>query len=143
MQINTSHNNQFTSHHFEQVSVDTLGGYDLTNLSGGNQRDVLRTVENGLTFESTAKMLQIVNAESHQVDLGGGVDEVFFNNFEGMDLLEAIGDQATAWVGDQRINVTEIDFLEARARAGETGTYEIAAVDYLFLLDGSWQEADE
>ncbi len=125
---------------FDRVTVDTLGGFDSSNLAGGAGSDRLRSLDNGIEFESTVQMLRIVHAESHDFSGGGGVDEIVFSDFDSLDLLQALGDRATAFLNAQRIEVSDFDFLEARAKAGATGLYEIEAVDYLYLLDGNWQE---
>ena len=128
---------------FDQTSVDTLGGRDTTTLTGSQQRDVLRSLDNQLELESTTRMLKIINAEAHQFNGGAGVDEVSIEDFGNNDLLEALGDQAMAYIGSRQIELTGIEFLDARVRQGESSDYEIEAVDFLYLLDGNWQEAGD
>ncbi len=127
---------------FERVTANTLAGYDNTFLTGGNQRDLLRAFDNQLEFESTLQVLRIVNAESHTFDGQDGNDEVLLDGFGSVDLLEALGDQATAFLNSQEINVSDIEYLEARARSGEVANHELSAVDFLYLLDGQWEESD-
>ncbi len=131
---------EVTVRNFDQVTVNTLGGYDTSSLRGGIGNDHLRSLGSTLEFESTLQMLRIVNAENHLFNGGGGINEVVLEDFDHLDLLAAIGNQATAWLNSQRIEVFNFDFLEARVRSGQTGFYEIDAVDYLYLLDGDWQQ---
>ena len=127
---------------FDLVTVDARGGHDVSQLIGSEQRDVLRSLENGLEFESTVQLLRMVNAESHVFEGNGGVDEAIFADFDSLDLLTGLGDGATAFLDGQQIEAREIEFLEARVRENQRGFYDFGAVDYLFQLNGDWQEAE-
>lgn len=130
-------------HGFDQVFVDTGGGYDNTQIVGGEGIDLLKSLEQGIEYHSIRQMLTIIDAESHVFDGNGGYDEAIFSDFEELDLLTALGSGATAKLNSRTVDVVDIEFLEASTRPGETGLYEIDAVDFLFLLDGEWEQAAE
>lgn len=129
-----------TVHGFDSVLVDTGGGFDSSTIVGGDGLDLLRSFDDGVEYESLQQMLRIVDAESHVFDGREGYDEVIFSDFEDLDLLSALGEGATAFRGDQTISAIDIEFLEASTRSGATGMYEIDAVDFLYLLDGDWEQ---
>ena len=64
-------------------------------------------------------------------------DEVELND---LDLLESIGDQATAYMGDRSITAEDFAVLEARSVDDAIADYSLEAVDYLYLLRGKWAE---
>ena len=128
---------------FAEVDVDTKSGHDFTTLTGSEQRDVLRGLEAGIEFETTLQLMRLVNSEDVEFDGNGGADEVLFEDFDRLDLLEAVGDKATAYLNNRRIEATDFSYLEAATRVGESSNYDIEAVeavDFLFLLDGDWDE---
>ena len=43
---------------FDQVVVDTVEGYDSTHLVGDERADLLRSIENGLEYQSTVQLLK-------------------------------------------------------------------------------------
>ena len=105
--------------------------------------DVLTSLNNGIQHDSFQQRLKVLNAENNNFDGRGGIDEVLFSDFDGLDLLEGLGERATAFINARKIEVENIEYLEARTRAGENSYYDIAAVDYLFLLDGNWQQDED
>ena len=125
---------------FEFVSVNARTGNDVSHLTGSAQRDVLRSLEGRVEFESMVQMLRIVNTENHHFNGNGGVDEAIFADFDTVDLLSGVGDRVTADIAGQHISAVDIDFLEARARDNGNPVYDFDSVDFLFLLDGNWQE---
>jgi hypothetical protein len=125
---------------FEQIVADLRGGRDSTHLIGSGQRDLLRALDDGVEFESTRQMLRVVNAEEHHFEGRGGADEVLFGDFDELDLLEILGDRAIAYLNQQQITAADFEFLEATTRSEHTSYHDIDAVDYLFMLDGNWQE---
>lgn len=127
---------------FEEVNVDTGEGSDLSQLTGSDQRDVIRSIGGGIEFESMMQSLRIINAETNNFDGNGGVDEAVFADFDSLDLLSAVGDSATAYLQGQQINVEGIEFLEARAIENGNPTFDFDSVDFLFLLNGDWQAAE-
>ena len=132
-----------TVHNFDQVTIDTMGGFDRSNIVGGDGIDLLRSLDDGIEYHSMRQMLKIIEAENHVFDGGEGYDEVMFDGFENLDLLAALGDQATAYHQARTVTAIDIEFLEASARNGATGLYDIDAADFLFLLDGDWENQDQ
>ena len=131
-----------TVHDFDQVTIDTEGGFDNTSIVGGTGIDLLRSLDDGIEYHSMRQMLRIVEAENHVFDGREGYDEVLLDDFDNLDLLAALGDQATASYRDRTVTAIDFEFLEASTRVGATGVYDIDAADFLFLLDGDWQNQD-
>ncbi|MEM9412135.1 MAG: S8 family serine peptidase, partial [Planctomycetota bacterium] len=124
---------------FDEVSIDTLGGYDLAEIEGSAGRDVLSNTLSDLLHETSERKLTLKHLESVDFDGGDGVDEVFLTEFESMDLLQGFEDSATAFLQDWKIDVSDIEYLDARAKQGELASHDISAVDYLFSLGGDWE----
>ncbi len=125
---------------FDEIIADTRGGVDYSMLKGTAERDILKSLDSEVNFQSTVQMLRLVNTENHRFEGRGGPDEVIFGDFDKLDLLEILGDRATAYLNWQRIDATDFSYLEAATKPGETGYYDIHAVDFLFMLDGNWQQ---
>ena len=130
---------EVTVHGFDNVDIDTRAGFDNSVIVGGAGVDLLRSLEQGVEYQSVRQLLRIVEAENHVFDGGEGFDEVLFDDFEDLDLLAALGDGATAYTNSRTVEAVDIEFLEAVSRPDATGLYEIDAVDFLFLLDGQWE----
>ena len=128
-----------TVHGFDRVHVDAGGGYDTTSIVGSEGVDLLKSLEQGIEYQSLQQILRIVEAEGHVFDGQEGFDEVIFSDFDDLDLLAAVGDGATAYRDAQTIQAIDIEFLQAETLPGSTGLYEMDAVDFLFLLDGDWE----
>jgi hypothetical protein len=124
---------------FDEIIADTRGGADFSRLRGTAGRDVLKSLDVEVNFQSTMQLLRLVNTENHQFEGQGGPDEVIFGNFEKLNLLEIMGDRAIAYLNRQRIDASDFSYLEAATKPGETGYYDIHAVDFLFMLEGDWQ----
>ena len=127
---------------FADVSIDTGGGLDLSNLVGSEGGDLLSTLEDGIRVQTSLQNLEVLNAEENRFEGRGGLDEVLFSDFDSLDLLEGLGDGATAYLNNREIEVAGIELLRAIADSDDPVNYDIEAVDYLFLLDGNWQQRE-
>jgi hypothetical protein len=125
---------------FEQTDVDTLGGIDYGFLTGSEGNDRLTGSADEVEMETTLQMLRLINAEHTKFDGNGGVDEVFFEEFETLDLLSSIGDQATAFLRDHTVTVEDFDILEATTVDNAMAEYDLEAIDYLYTLHGNWTQ---
>ena len=91
-----------------------------------------------IELESILRTLRLVNAEHTQFDGNGGVDEVFLDEFESLDLLSSLGDRATAYLQDRTVTVEDFDMLEASTVDNAIAEYDLEAVDYQYTLNGNW-----
>ncbi len=101
---------------FEEIKVDTLGGIDNAYLKGGQTDERLVASFSDIELESTLQLLRMVNAENTTFDGNGGTDEVVMEEFGTLDLLESLGDQATAYLQDHTVTARDFDILEAHGR---------------------------
>ena len=124
---------------FEQSSYDGLGGNDFAVLAGSSSDETLMADHDKVEFQTMVQMLQMVNVETTEFDGNGGNDEVFFDDFAELDLLQSIGDKATAFLGDKTISAEEFSLLEARSVDDAIAQYDLEAVDYLYGLRGKWK----
>ena len=119
----------------DSVEVDLGRGVDRVILTGTEGRDTLTGSFDEIEFETTLRMLQLTNAEHTNFDGNGGNDVV---DLEDLDLLESLGDQAKAYLGDRTISVEDFAILEARSVDDAIADYSLEAIDYLYVLRGQW-----
>jgi hypothetical protein len=123
----------------QTIYVDTGAGNDQASIIGSEGDDSLRVDRSTIEFESTRNLLRLVNAEVVDFAGNGGLDQIAFEEFEALDLLESLGDQATAYLRDRTISATDFDVLEAETVDEAIAEYDLEAVDYLYMLRGNWQ----
>ncbi|MFK7765742.1 MAG: S8 family serine peptidase [Mariniblastus sp.] len=119
----------------ESSELDLLEGLDIAFLTGSDGRETLMASYNDIEFETTLQMLRMTNVETSNFDGNGGNDEVEFGE---LDLLESIGDKATAYLKDQSVIAENFALLEARSVENAIAEYDLEAVDYLYMLRGKW-----
>jgi hypothetical protein len=84
-------------------------------------------------------LAQYSNVESTQFDGNGGIDDVFVDDIETLDLLSSLGDRAIAVLENHRIEAEDFDFLEANAVDDAIAEYDIERVDFESVLRGKWK----
>ena len=126
---------------FNEVQFDGGLGTDTATLAGGSGDETLKVSKDDIEFKSTVQMLQMVNVQNTEFAGNGGVDEVVFSEFESMDLLEALGDKATAYLRDRTVSATDFDVLEAETVDDALAQYDLETADFLYLLRGEWKKA--
>ena len=124
---------------FDTVDVDTRLGDDASFMRGSEAREILTADDELVEFRTVLQEVRLANMETSRFHGNGGADEVIFSNFEELDLLSAIGDKATAYLDRHRVIAEDFAMLIAETENGATGSYDIGAVDYLFMLRGNWQ----
>ena len=132
-----------TSHrviNFDSVEFDGSGGDDLVNIQGSNGNDQLTIQESEVELENTVATLRLRNVERANFFGNGGVDEVRLADGEALDLLSAVGDQATALYDNLRVNTEDVAYLEANAVDGAIAAYDFEKVDFQYSLSGRWQQ---
>ena len=120
---------------FESTELDLLNGLDLAFLKGTDGREVLNASYDEVEFETTLSLLRLTNVEDTSFDGNGGDDEVLFGD---LDLLESIGDRATAYLRDHSVVAEDFSLLEARSVDNAIAEYDLEAIDYLYVLRGQW-----
>lgn len=127
---------------FDRVTVDTGSGSDIVNLQGNQEREVLRVNQQELEYQTVMQELRVRGMDATHYDGNGGDDELIFSEFETLDLLDAVGDGATAYLRNHVVNAEDFALLEASTAAGETALRDVGAVDYLFMMRGDWVDVD-
>jgi hypothetical protein len=124
------------------VQFDGGAGIDHTTLAGGSGNEKLTVSKEAVELKSTMQMLRMVNSEHTSFEGNGGVDEVVFAEFESLDLLESLGDRATAYLRDRTVSVSDFDILEAETVDDALAKYDLDTADFLYMLRGNWTEAE-
>jgi len=121
----------------DNVELDLGSGFDMAFLTGSEDRETLDGSYDEVEFETTLQLLHLTAAERTEFDGNGGGDSV---ELEDLDVLESIGDKATAYMNDRSISVEDIAVLAARSVDDAIADYSIEAVDYLYQLRGKWAQ---
>lgn len=125
---------------FDSVTVDGWGGADTLIAVGSNGADRVAATASAIRLEfSGGQRVQVTNVRNVDFDGRGGSDEAFFADLGGSDSLSGTGAEAISEFAGRRISARNIELLEASARAGQAPLQSLSAVDYLFMLDGSWR----
>lgn len=125
---------------FDSVTIDGWGGADTLIAVGTTGTDRIAATGSAIRLEfAGGQRVQIANVREVTFDGGNGADEAVFAELGGSDSLSGSGTDATAQVAGRRISARNIDLLEATARAGHSPLQSLSAVDYLFMLDGTWR----
>lgn len=125
---------------FEEVDVQGLAGRDVGNMVGSNDVDLLQALREGTTFESTMQLVRLTQIEDQRFEGNEGGDEVYLEEFQALDLLRAVGDRAVAFLNRHRIEMAGFEYLQAETDSQSASQYDYDGVDYLFMLQGDWQE---
>lgn len=125
---------------FDAVNVDGRGGADQARLVGssGNDRFTANRLTTTLDTEQASYMLQ--NFEQQSFDGGEGLDVVALSGFDQNDQLKGEGKTLNAKIGVTDIAAENFSFLDAATDL--VSNYDMAAADYLFMLDGDWEEIE-
>ena len=123
---------------FDRVDVNGGGGLDLSFVQGSEQNESFYADSDEVEFQSTVQLLRMVQFEQTHFDGNGGADEVTLEEFDELDLLSGLGDQATALLNGRSITLEDFAYLEAGTSDGRDARQDIEAVDFLFTLKGDW-----
>jgi hypothetical protein len=121
------------------VVFDGGSGFDTSRLTGSAGSDRLVASENETQARIDRILAQYSNVESTQFDGNGGIDDVFVDDIETLDLLSSLGDRAIAVLENHRIEAEDFDFLEANAVDDAIAEYDIERVDFESVLRGKWK----
>ena len=125
---------------FGNVLVDGRGGADFAYLVGTQNVDRLTASSTVIQLtRGVGNRLEISNTSQINFEGSGGADELVFSGFGSGDELTGTDVSALIRLAGTTISARDFALLEARTLAGQTAFHDIAAVDYLFMLDGNWQ----
>jgi hypothetical protein len=122
----------------EETEVDMGGGLDLAFLSGSEGQETLNAGYSEVELETTLQLLRMTNVEHTHFEGNGGGDQVNFEEFGELDLLESIGDEAVAYLKDHTVNVKEIANIEANTVDDAIASYDLDKIDFDYILRGDW-----
>jgi Subtilase family len=123
---------------FDNVAINGRGGEDTVRIIGSAGAKSLYADLDEVNFSSGAGQIRLTAVE--QVNYSGvdQLGEIVFADFSEGDLLTAKSNSVSAQIANLKINAEDISFLTASTKESHTSEFEIAAVDFLFMLDGQW-----
>lgn len=124
----------------ERVHVDGWQGADFANLVGSQQVEILTATAGQIRLQQDLHQLNVRNVRHTLFDGGGGPDEVVFAQLDENDNLVGSASRATLQVDSQTIEAVNFGVLAAKTADGHASQYELASVDYLFMLEGNWKK---
>ena len=121
--------------------IDLGAGNDSTRITGTARDEQL--VADSETLDLTSALLSgtIRDSEDSEFSGNGGDDQVFTHETETLDVVASLGDVAIAVMNQHRLEVSDIDRLEATAIDQAIGEYELDPFDYDIVLRGRWRDA--
>ena len=125
---------------FRSTNVDGWGGDDQASIVGSEQVESVSVAPNQFRLQRAAQQLAIQNIRATSIDGRGGADEIVFAQLDENDNLLGTANRIRATIDSQTVEAVNFGVLEAQSKNGNTSNYDIAAVDYLFMLDGSWKK---
>ena len=122
----------------EETQVDMGGGIDLAFITGSEGQERLEAGYSEVELETTLQLLRMTNVEHTHFEGNGGGDQVSFEEFGELDLLESLGDEAVAYLKDHTVHVKEIANIEANTVDDAIASYDLQKVDFDYILSGDW-----
>lgn len=123
---------------FENVEVNGRGGQDSVRIVGAAGAKSLWAGVDEIRFNSTAGQIRLTQVEQLNYSGVDKLGEIIFADFSEDDLLTASSNSVSAQIANLRVNAEDIGFLTASTKESHASQFEIAAVDFLFMLDGQW-----
>lgn len=125
---------------FDSVTVDGKGGDDHARLIGSSGTDRFTANRHSTVLDTGQATYLLRNFERQHFDGREGFDVVALSDFDQNDLLEGYGNSADAKIGSTSITADNFSFMDAATDL--VSKYDMSAADYLFMLDGDWEELD-
>ena len=123
---------------FDTTTVVSVGGEDVARVFGSTGDDRLHVDETTTRLETAQADYSITDFERQRFDGRGGFDVVELEGFDEDDLLEGGGRNLRSVIDGTTLSATNFSFLNAATDL--VSRYDISTVDYLFMLDGDWEE---
>lgn len=125
---------------FDKYHIDGKGGVDKAILIGSSGTDKL--VANSVTtiLDTNQVTFMLESFENQKFDGKAGFDVVVLSEFDEDDTLIGHGKSLQAEIDNTQISADNFSFLDAATDL--VARYDMQAADYLFMLDGDWDETD-
>jgi hypothetical protein len=121
---------------FHRTNVDLGSGSDHALYQGSSQSETFRVRQSQTEFTTNQQTLTVKNARESRFVGGGGSDQVIF---EELNLLQGLGNRATAYLNQYKVTAEDIAFLEASSVDNAMAEYDLEIVDFQYLLRGNWR----
>lgn len=123
---------------FDSVTVDGKGGFDSARLIGSNGTDRFTANRHSTVLDTEQANYLLQNFERQHFDGKDGFDVVALSGFDQEDSLHGQDNSADAKIGNTNITADNFSFMDAATDL--VSKYDMGAADYLFMLDGDWEE---
>ena len=123
---------------FENISVDTLSGFDSAYITGSSEAEELRITRDSARWDGESFAGQLRGVNRFHVTGQGRNDHVIMEGFGEDDWLQGNDQFVRARLNNTSVLVRNFERLDAHAY--ETASEDIDAVDYFFNLHGDWEE---
>lgn len=123
---------------FDSVTIDGNGGYDSALLIGSDGTDRFSANRHNTVLDTDQATYLLRNFERQHFDGKAGFDVVALSGFEQNDSLQGYDKSAEARIGNTNITAENFSFMDAATDL--VSKYDMSAADYLFMLDGEWEE---
>ncbi len=125
---------------FDEYIVHGNGGLDSATLVGSDGDDRLHSNGTTTTLESAGSQFTINDFQNQRFDGKAGFDVVSLEGFDEDDLLEGDELNLRSAIDETTLSATNFSFLNAATDL--VSRYDMSTVDYLFMLDGDWEEVE-
>ncbi len=130
---------QFRATGFDTISVSGGGGHDEASLTGTSGNDSMGFAAGEASMASTGFRVTARDFERVRFDGLAGQNIMNIRGFGQGDSLTANDQGLVAWLAQQRIEATNLIWLDASTSQDQTAIEEIGAVDFWYALHGDWE----
>ncbi len=130
----------FAATGFGTITVHSGGGNDAALLTGGDEDNSMSHVGGETRLTGFGFQVSTTGFQRVRLDGGGGDNSLNLGGFRDDDRLTASQAGLVAWLGETRIQASNLVWLDARAELGQSPVRELGAVDFWFALHGEWDQ---
>jgi hypothetical protein len=124
----------------ERVTADGWSGNDSSMLVGSAGVERLSSGNGAILLQRAIEQLTVRNLGKVDFDGRGGADEVVFAQLGQDASLLGSGNRVRLQSQNQTIDAVNFGLLSAQSAAQQGANYELQSVDYLFMLEGKWNQ---
>lgn len=121
---------------FQQTEVNLGGGHNQVHFQGGQGHNLLKVNQHVSSLNSEGQSIRATNASETRFSGNGGFNQAVLQN---VNLLEGLGNRATALIDQHRITAADLHQLEADSVDLAMAEYDLDIVDFQYLLRGGWK----
>ncbi len=125
---------------FENISIDSKSGSDSAYITGSHEAEQLRITRHLTHWQGESFAGQLQGIERIRVSGNGQNDRVVMEGFGDNDWLQGNDRYVRAYLNSVSVFVQDFQQVDVYSLANQTGTADIDAVDYVFNLQGDWDE---